>query len=247
MLALYQQQTNQLLQNPGANANPLYALSDITGFINRARHWLAGDAECVRNYATMPIVAGTRQYPFSDVVLSQPDPALSGIAGIFNIRLIWYQVGDGQKLLRPRPWAWFSAYLLNNPVPPSGAPRVWTQYGQGEDGSIFIDPIPDGTYTLPLDAVCVPVDLVDDTTIEAIPDPWTGAVCFLAAYYALLSAQSAQRQADGDRMMERYQQFKNKARTQSTPSVLPNQYEQTPSQTRTNLLGIQPAQGGAAS
>ncbi len=243
LLSVYQQQTNSLLQNPASAANPLYALSDITAFINRARVWLAGDAEAIRNYATLNLVVGQRAYNFSDVVLTAPT---AGIAGVFNIRYVWYQVGEGQQRLRPRPWAWFATYRLSNPVPPSGPPIVWSQYAQGENGSIFIDPLPDYAYVCPVDTVCVPIDLVDDTTVDAIPDPWTGTVCFLAAYFALLSAQNAARQGDADRMMQRYVEFKNKARTQSTPSILPNIYEQTPSPTRGNLLGIQPSGGGAS-
>jgi len=240
MLTTYLLQTKQLLQNPPANANPLYSDSDLTSYINRARGQIAGDAECIRNYATLPIVAAQRQYPFADVVLGSPS---AGIAGIFNIRYAWYLVGDGQKSMRPRPWAWFAQYKLNNPVPTPGAPQVWSQYGQGETGSIFIDPIPDNSYTLPIDTVCVPIDLVDDSTVEAIPYPWTDAVCFLAAYYALLSAQSAARQADADRMMTRYQEFKNRARKYSNPSIMPYLYEQAPSPVRSSQLGIAPQQG----
>lgn len=240
LLSEYVLQTQQLLNNPPA-ANTLYAVSDIQSYINRARGQLAGDSESIRNYATLPIVAGQRTYPFSSIVLSAPT---AGIGGVFNVRYAWYLVGEGQKSLRPRPWAWFSQYRLNNPVPPSGPPIVWSQYGQGETGSIFIDPIPDIGYTLPLDTVCVPSDLVDDSSFEAIPYPWTDAVPYFAAYLALLSSQSGARQADAQRMFERYVEFKNKARTYSNPSILPNLYEQSPNQVKASILGIQPQQGG---
>lgn len=242
LLSEYALQTNQLLQNPAAAANPLYAADDITSFINRARVQLAGDGECIRNMAALNLVEGQRVYPFSAITLG--DPA-AGIEGIFNVRFIWYQVGTGQAAIRPRPWAWFSQYRLNNPVPSEGPPKVWAQYGQGETGSLYIDPLPDMAYVLPLDTVCVPIDLVDDTTVDAIPDPFTAAVPYFAAFLACLSAQSGARQADAERHLQRYTEFKNRARTYSTPSILPSQYEQTPSQTRGNLLGLQPAGGGA--
>jgi len=241
VLSDYVLQTQQLLSNPPA-ANALYATSDLQSYINRARGQLAGDSESIRNYATLPIVAGQRQYPFSAVELAAPT---AGIAGIFNIRYAWYLVGDGQKSLRARPWAWFAQYRLNNPTPPTGAPIVWSQYGQGDAGSIFVDPIPDVGYTLQLDTVCVPDTLVDDTSTEAIPYPWTDAVCYFAAYLAFLSAQSGARQADADRMMQRYTEFKNKARVYSNPSILPYLYEQSPSPVRSSQLGLAPPQGGA--
>lgn len=240
LLSQYVLQTQQLLSNPPAK-NPLYATSDIESYINRARGQLAGDSESIRNYATLNITAGQRVYPFSAVTLAAPT---AGIAGIFNIRFAWYQVGEGQKAIRPRPWAWFAQYRLNNPVPGSGEPVVWSQYGQGDAGSIFIDPIPDSDYVLQLDTVCVPDDLVDDTTTEAIPYPWTDAVCYFAAYLAFLSAQSGARQADADRMMARYAEFKNKARTYSNPSILPYQYEQAPSPVRSSQLGLSPQGSG---
>lgn len=240
LLSDYVLQVQQLLSNPAAK-NTLYSESDILSYINRARIQLAGDAECIRNYATLNLVDAQRQYSFSDVVLTAP---ATGIAGIFNIRALAYQVGEGQRSIRPRPWAWFLQYRLNNPVPPSGPPVVWSQYGQGETGSIFIDPLPDIDYVCPVDTVCVPIDLVDDTTVEAIPDPYTNAVCYFAAYLAFLSSQNGARQNDALRMMELYTQFKNKARTQSTPSILPNLYEQTPNPVKASVLGLQQPAGG---
>ena len=240
MLDQYLTQTNQLLSNPQAT-NALYATSDLTDYINRARGQLAGDSESIRNYATLPVVAGQRIYPFSAIVLAAPT---AGISGVFNVRFAWYQVGQGQKSLRARPWAWFAQYRLNNPVPPTGFPVVWSQYGQGDSGSIFIDPIPDTDYTLQLDTVCVPDALADDTTVEAIPYPWTDAVPYFAAYLAYLSSQNGARQADALRMKELYTEFKNKARTYSNPSILPYLYEQAPSPVRSSQLGLTPPSGG---
>ena len=105
-------------------------------------------------------------------------------------------------------------------------------------GSIFVDPLPDTGYVAKLDAVCYPVDLVDDTTPEAIPYPWTDAVPFFAAYYALLSSQNATRQADADRMMARYSEFVSRARRTSNASVLPMTYEQSGDPTESNKLGL---------
>lgn len=145
---------------------------------------------------------------------------------------------------------------MNNPVPVQSAPTEWSQYGQGaapktglqaQGGSIYVDPVPDSAYTFQLDCVCYPIDLVDDTTAEAIPYLWTDAVAYFAAYLALLSAQSQARQADANRMFERYTEFVNRARRFSTPSVLNTSYAQNPSPTRVNQLGMSPprAAGGA--
>lgn len=242
MLNTYLLQTQQLLQNPAAPI-PLYSDADLTSYINRARLILAGDAECVRVYANFKTVAGQRQYDFADIDVAAVNPAVSAP---FNARFLWYVIGDGQAAMRPRGWPWFAQYKLNNPVPATGLPQVWSQYGQGDSGSIFIDPIPDDVYTIVCDTVCVPIALVDDTTVEAIPYPWTDAVPFFAAYYALLSAQAPARQADAERMMQRYEEFKTRARRMSNPSILPGLYEQSaPVVSPANQLGVQSsARGG---
>ena len=239
MLDAYLTQTKQLLQNPGA-PNALYSTSDLTSYINRARGQLAGDAECTRVYATLALTQGQMQYPFSAINLG----TAPGVDGVYDIRIAWYQVGVGQAWIRPRPWAWFWLYELNNPAPDQGQPKVWTQFGQGATGSIFVSPPPDTDYTLNLDVLALPIPLVDDTTVEAIPFPFTDAVPFFAAYFALLSAQSASRQADADRMLARYEEFKNRARRMSNPSVNPLIYEQAPDPFRANRLGEQQAGGG---
>jgi hypothetical protein len=239
MLASYLTRTEQLLQNPGAPSS-LYSTPDLTEYINLARGQMAGDAECMRIYTTLPVAGGTQQYPFSAVDLT----SAVGVRGVLNIRTAWLQIASGQAWMRPRPFEWFSLYELNNPVPQQGQPKVWSQFAQGVDGSIFVSPVPDAAYVLQLDTLCYPIDLLDDTTVEAIPFPWTDAVPFLAAYYALLSAQSAARQADADRMFARYEEYRNRARRFSNPVVMPYIYPQVGDPVRANKLGQQPAGGG---
>lgn len=241
MLNQYLTQTAQLLQNPAAST-PLYSPADLTSYINRARGFLAGDAECVRVMAPVAMVVGQRVINFADFDVSGVN---SAVRAPFNARFVWFGLGEGQKALRPRPWPWFAQYKLNNPVPPSGQPEVWSQYAQGIIGSLYFDPIPDDAYSLQIDTVCLPIDLVDDSTAEAIPYPWTECVCFRAAYYALLSAQAPARQADADRMMQRYEDFKSQARKMSNPSILPGLYEQAqPTISVANQLGVQAGGGG---
>jgi hypothetical protein len=156
---------------------------------------------------------------------------------------LYRRVADGRVWMRPRSWPWFSQYHLSQAVPSSGVPAVWTQYGQGETGSLYFDPLPDGDYTIDADCVCRPVDLVTDATPDAIPYPFSDAVPFFACYYALLAAQSQARQADADRMLARYEEFKNRARGMSNPNVLPQNYEQQADPTLVNKLALGP--GGA--
>jgi hypothetical protein len=251
MLTAYQTATQNLLQNPTAPA-PLYNLATLTGYINSARSQLAGESKAVRFMGSLALSIGVNAYPFSSITLTGAGAA--GIAGVLDVETLWYQVGQGMKWLRPRPWPWFARYELSNPVPPSGPPTVWSQFGQGAagqaspnpvgGGSLYISPLPDYTYTVPVDAVCYPVPLVDDTTPEAIPFLWTDAVPYFAAYLALMSAQTNARMEAAKAMYGLYEEFVKRARRAATPMVLPGIYPQNPNPARANQLGVSP--GGQA-
>lgn len=164
-------------------------------------------------------------------------------------------VGTGNVWITPRGFEWLTYYRLNNPVPQQARPTDWSQFGQGaapapsqqaDGGTLYVDPVPDQSYTATCDCVCYPITLVDDTTAEALPYLWTDAVPYFAAYLALLSAQTGAREEMANRMFARYQEFVNRARAFSNPSVLGGQYAQAPSLVRQNQLGLAPrnAAGG---
>ena len=239
MLAGYLALTQQLLQNPAAPAD-LYDPAVLTVYLNQARGQLAGDGQCIKRLGSYPLVVGSQgPYPFTGITLAPS----AGVQGVLNVRQQWYAIGTGQIWFPGRPWPWFSLYNLNSAAPSTGAPEVWAQYAEGEAGTLYVGPVPDFGYTANADCVCFPVDLVDDTTPEAIPAPWTIAVPYYAAYLALLSAQTGARVQDAERMFKLYQTFVGRARQFSTPEILPGHFPQQPNVTRDNQLGIS---GGTA-
>lgn len=243
MLNLYLARTKQLLQNPSAPSQ-LYSDADLQNWINQARKQLAGESQSIRVLGTIDTVIGQRPYDFSGI--NTGASIATGVQGPLRIEQMVYAVGTGYQWFRARPWAWFFSFKLSNPAPASGPPAVWSQYGQGSTGSFYLDPIPDFVYTLTVDTVCLPIDLVDNVTVEAIPPLWQDAVSYFAAYLALLSAQSAQRQGDADRMIQRYTEFVDRARRFSTPETTGYFYPQREDLTTLNKFGISPnkAAGG---
>lgn len=237
MLYQYLQMTERLLADQRQSG---FNTADLTAYVNVARGQIAGDAACIRVLATLPLVAATRSYDFSSISLG----GAAGVAGVFNVRIASYQVGDGQKWIRPRPFEWFTQYELNTAVPKSGAPAVWSQYGQGATGSVYISPLPDVAYTLNLDTACYPNDLSTDSDAEAIPFPWTDAVPFFTAWYALASRPDPDAMKAAEMMMKRYEDFKARARAYSNPSVNPNAYSGASDLLVINRLGLQQAAGG---
>jgi hypothetical protein len=251
VISYYLLQTQRLLQNPSAPTS-LYSSGDITSYINTMRGQIAGDGKCVRVQGTITTVIGQRNYNFSAINLGTP--SVTGVQGVMNIRDMRYAVGSGAKYVRPRPWEWFNIYKLNNPVPASGAPTTWAQYGQGSaglgtitnvgtgtlsSGSFYIDPLPDLAYTLTMDCECYPIALAADTDVEAIPYMWTDAIPFGAAWYALLSSQTSARMQDAEKYLSYYQMYQERARRSANPDVNKSNYEQQPNITLPNQLGVQ--------
>jgi hypothetical protein len=225
MLFTYQRRVQRFLRDTRTLVvNP----DNIKDYINEARAQLAGESECLRVMGSLTLAAGTNLYPFSSISLG----AASGIGGILNVRAMWYVVASGQKWMRPRPFEWFSLYELNNPVPQQGPPKLWSQYAQGSTGSLYVSPIPDQAYTVPADCTCYPVDLVDDTTVEAIPKLWTYAIPYYATYLAMMEMETGGDTGAAEKMFAKYKEYVIRARRGATPSVMPSIYSQIPSTTR---------------
>ena len=220
MLNAYITQVQQLLNNPNATS-ALYSTTNLTNFINMARGQLAGETECIRVLGSLALSSSQQVYPFSSITLS----SVSGIAGVFNVRGISWAASSTPTYLTPRPFPYFMAYYLNNSGISNGPPMEYSQYAQGEGGSLYFNPTPDASYTVYPDCVCVPIALVDDTTVEAIPYPYTDAVQYFAAYLAYTSAQRSQ---DAATMFQLYKLFAGRARQMSNGEVFPEQYAQSP-------------------
>ena len=249
MLQTYLNATQNLLQNPSAPV-ALYSAQNLTTYINTARGQVAGEGRCVRRIGLLQLVRGQQEYNFSAIAIQNG----TGVAGVINVSQGMLGIAQGYRWMRPRAFTWMTLYRLNDVVPKVGPPNEWAVFGQGAapqaglqaaGGSLYVSPAPDQNYTMWLDCVCYPVPLVDDTTPEVVPFLWSDSISYFAAYLALLSAQSQARQADADRMMQRYSEFANRARNFSNPEVLQGIYSQSPNQVRQNQLGVSPRGGGA--
>jgi hypothetical protein len=102
---------------------------------------------------------------------------------VVNINLYW---GNSRIPLRYMPWTDFNARLRywQNYV---GTPIAYSIYGQS---TIYIGPIPDQSYTLDLDTVLLPEDLVNLADEDSIDEPYSSPVKFYAAYTAKYYEQS---------------------------------------------------------
>lgn len=243
MLTAYLASTAQLLQNPAAPA-ALYDPAILTTNINIARVQVAGEGQCIRNLATLPVTSANHG-PYAFSAFNTGVSATNGIQGVLNARTLWYVSGGGKIWIGPRSFDWFAIYDLNTAAPVSGPPAEWAQYGQGVNGSIYLSPVPNLNYTVSADCVCYPIPLVDDSTVEAVPPLWQTAVPYFAAYLALLSAQTGARVQDAQKMLQLYELFTARARRFANPDIMPLQYEGAiPDVRATQYEGAAPAQAG---
>jgi hypothetical protein len=221
VLNAYLTQVSALLQNPNAPST-LYTTATLTQAINDARSQIAGEGQCIRFVGALTSNTDQQSYVFS-AITGLP----AGVAGVLNVRMVAWGLEFGQKFIDAYPWEWFFRYYLSVPTFTTGIPSVWAQQGQGVSGTLWFSPAPSGVNNIVLDCVGYPLALSDDEDPEAIPYPWTDCVQYLAAYLALLGAQSTARQGDADRMFARYTEFSVRARNMSTPTVLPTNYQRS--------------------
>lgn len=208
-LTAYLTQFNELIQAPNSPI-PLISTVNATAYINTARNQVASEGECIRVLGTLPLTAGITVYGFSSISLSN----VSGAQNVLSVR----KIVVGASRVAMRPWSWFFNYYYGSLA--VGQTTVVSQEKQGEQGTLWVYPVPPvSPLPLTLDVIATPIPLVDDTTIEAIPYPWTDAVPFYAAW---LGMQNMQRQGDADKMLARYTALMRRARQMSTPSVLPD-------------------------
>jgi hypothetical protein len=138
---------------------------------------------------TTPLTATRGQqeiYPFS----SAPLTSFPGVAEIFAVKSISFIYMNYRYSIPVFPFSIYQAYVRIYPQQYLYVPTAAAQFGQGTNGSLYMYPIPATLYQMEWDSFCLPIDLIDDTTFEAIPKPWTDAVPYFAAHLAFLELQN---------------------------------------------------------
>jgi hypothetical protein len=126
-------------------------------------------------------------YPVSNVDLS----SFPGVASIFHIRSLSVIYANYRYTLPVYSFTTYQSIIRQYPsFQFQYVPTFAAQFGQGTDLSFFAYPIPSQQYQWEFDALCLPSDLTDDQSVEAIPDPWTDAIPYMAAHLAFLELQN---------------------------------------------------------
>ena len=158
--------------------------------------------------------AGQEAYPLpKNVCLTL---GIKDVIGVRGVAVNFGSYGSNIYTLRYDDWTSFQAYYRVYQQL-SGNPVIWTRY----QDTIFLRPIPSSAYPMNWDCQCSVVDLIDDTTPEAIPYSFTDAIPYFAAYLALMSAQ---RKDDAKNMLDIYERFTKTGRRNVQSTFVPDIY-----------------------
>jgi hypothetical protein len=128
---------------------------------------------------------GQEIYNFSAMPLRDT----SGVGSIFAIKSVSVIYANQRFSLPCYSFSTYQAYVRQFPYQYTYVPTIMSQYGQGTNGSLYMYPIANSNYQFEADCFCLPTDLADDSTVEAIPLPWADSIPYYAAYLAFLELQ----------------------------------------------------------
>ena len=128
---------------------------------------------------------GQEQYLFSNINLSG-NPGCKSVYAVRGISIIY----SGYRYsIEYMAWTRYQIYRAY-PYSYQYTPAMYSQFGQGASGSFYCYPLPSQNLQAEIDCQALPSDLVDNLSVEAIPDPWTDAVPYMAAHLAFLELQN---------------------------------------------------------
>lgn len=156
---------------------PIVTITDPTG---------TGATATIALSPFMVLTEGREVYKFADIDLS----TFPGYGEVYMIKSVSLIYANYRYSLPFYDFSTYQSKIRQYPFQYQYVPTVFSQYGQGASGSLYLYPLPSQEYQCELDCFCTPQDLLTDQDVEALPDPWTEAVTYMAAYYAYMSVQN---------------------------------------------------------
>lgn len=194
-----------------------------TGYVLTPTVTISGDGTgatataVLASHLTTTLAQEVYTFAAATVVLQAAHGGVQGVIGVLDVAVSW---GAMKPSLRWCPWSSFQAYArsINQG---QNWPQLWSQYAMGETGSVYLYPIPSGTYEMQWDCFCTPKALSALQTTDLIPDNWTQPVFYYACYLAYLNAQ---RKDDSNDMYQRWERACAESAMYSAPPRTPTYY-----------------------
>lgn len=134
-------------------------------------------------------------YQYANQFLRQQYTGFKSIVYVRNVAVSW---GGSMPTLNWMPWDDLQAYCRSYNIGVSSYPYVWSQRGMGENGQIYLFPVPSSLApgTMEWECVCTPMELYNATDYDALPEVYQNAVKYWAAYRAYLAKQRSSSAAE---------------------------------------------------
>lgn len=132
------------------------------------------------------LTQGQEVYPFSQVDLT----SFPGVESVYWVRRASIIFSNWRYSTRVYSFTTYNAQIRTFPFQYQYAPFFCAQFGRGTSGSFYMYPQPSQPYQLEWDCQCLPSDLIDDSSPEAIPSPFTDAVPYFMAHLGFLELQN---------------------------------------------------------
>ena len=187
---------------------PTVTITDTTGVSATAKAVIAGVNQTVLNQEV---------YSFSAIPLG----VSSGVGSILAVKSISMLYDNYRYSLPVYSFSVYQAHIRRFPYQYSYVPTVASQYGQGTNGSLYLYPIASQAYQMELDCFCLPAPLVNDSSVELIPLPWSDSIPYFAAYLAFLQMQ---RLNDARAMLDLYDKMLLRQSGSARPGRQTNPY-----------------------
>lgn len=183
----YQTSLRRLLRDASGT---LYATTDLTAFINEARHQRDLDTRLVRKVVGYNFVANQADYSLATV--QSAGTFLRGVATCVPREVVSLNYipnggtagGVGLRVPLGR-WPYSRLSVLVSASWPS-YPKFYAMVGFDQ---ITLGPPPAIAYPAEWDVVGIFPDLVNDGDVEPMADPWNDPLPYLAGYIAKTNAQ----------------------------------------------------------
>lgn len=127
-------------------------------------------------------------YGYANPFLQKQYSGYDKVIYVSSVAVSW---GGQMPVLDWMPWDNLQAYARSVNLGVSSYPQAWSQKGVGENGQLFLFPIPTNlsSSTMEWECVCTPKPLYTYSDFEALPEIYQGCVKYYAAYLAFLGQQ----------------------------------------------------------
>lgn len=172
--------TNASITNGGSGYwQPIATITDLSGPG-------LGATATVSTTRVLQTNQGQEVYNLKDIPLEE----FPGVGSIYWVRSISILFANYRYSLLTYSFSTYQAQIRNFQNQFQYVPAICAQFGRGTEGSFYLYPISSQPYQIEFDCTCLPIDLIDDQSVEAIPQPWCDLVPFLGAHYAFLEMQN---------------------------------------------------------